>query len=233
MPPAAIRNVLITGAGRGLGLEFARQYADAGWNVIACCRQPKEARALADLDAEVVKLDVTDARDVTALSKRLAATAIDLFLCNAGVAGARNPALAGTSKADFDAVMRTNVLGPMWLSAALADRIAAGGEGRGGKMAYLSSRMGSIGAMSNSGSALYRASKAALNAIVKAVALELSPRGVVAIALHPGWVRTDMGGAGADIEPEASVAGMRTVIERAGARDSGRFFDYTGKELPW
>jgi NAD(P)-dependent dehydrogenase (short-subunit alcohol dehydrogenase family) len=226
-------NVLITGAGRGLGLEFARQYARDGWDVIGCCRHPKAALPLADLGAEIVKLDVADARDVTALSKRLAATTIDLFICNAGIAGARNPVLAGTTQADFDAVMRTNVLGPMWLSAALADRIAAGGQGRGGKIAYVSSRMGSIGAMANAGSALYRASKAALNAIVKAVALELAPRGVVAIALHPGWVRTDMGGAGADIDPETSVAGMRGVIERAGSRDSGRFFDYTGKEVPW
>jgi len=226
-------NVLITGASRGLGLEFARQYAADGWEVIGCCRHPKAARALADSGAEVVKLDVTDARDVTALSKRLAATAIDLFICNAGVAGARNPVLSGTTQADFDAVMRTNVLGPMWLAAALADRIAAGGDGRGGKIAFLSSRMGSIAAMSNAGSALYRASKAALNAIAKAVALELAPRGVVVIALHPGWVRTDMGGAGADIEAQASVAGMRAVIARAGARDSGRFFDYTGKEVLW
>jgi NAD(P)-dependent dehydrogenase (short-subunit alcohol dehydrogenase family) len=93
--------------------------------------------------------------------------------------------------------------------------------------------MGSIGAMANSGSALYRASKAGLNAIVKAAALELAPRGVIAIALHPGWVKTDMGGAGADIDAPASVAGMRAVLGRAGARESGRFFDYTGKELPW
>jgi NAD(P)-dependent dehydrogenase (short-subunit alcohol dehydrogenase family) len=228
-----MRNVLITGANRGLGLEFARQYARDGWEVIACCRHPKAARALADLGAEVFKLDVADAGDVTALSKRLAGTTIDLFICNAGVAGARNPVLTGTTQADFDAVMRTNVLGPMWLSAALADRIAAGAGGRGGKIAYLSSRMGSIAAMANAGSALYRASKAALNAIAKAVALELAPRGVVAIALHPGWVRTDMGGAGADLEAEASVAGMRTVIARVEARDSGRFFDYTGKDVPW
>lgn len=226
-------NVLITGASRGLGLEFTRQYARDGWEVIACCRHPKAARALLDIDADPVKLDVTEARDVTALSKRLAATPIDLFICNAGVTGERNPVLAGTTQSDFDAVMRTNVLGPIWLSAALADRIAAGGGGRGGKIAYLSSRMGSIAAMANSGSALYRASKAALNAIVKAVALELAPRGVVAIALRPGWVRTDMGGAGADLHAEASVAGMRAVVERAGKRDSGRFFDYTGKDVPW
>lgn len=225
--------VLITGASRGLGLEFARQYGGAGWQVIGCCRNPKAARALVDNAAEVIKLDVTDARDVTALSKRLAATTLDLCICNAGVTGARNPVLAATSQADFDAVMRTNVLGPVWLAAALADRIAGGGNGRGGKIAFLSSRMGSIAAMANAGSALYRASKAALNAIAKAVALELAPRGVVSIALHPGWVRTDMGGPGADIEAEASVAGMRAVIARVVARDSGRFFDYTGKELPW
>jgi NAD(P)-dependent dehydrogenase (short-subunit alcohol dehydrogenase family) len=225
--------VLITGASRGLGLEFARQYGAAGWEVIGCCRHPKAARALSENAVEVIKLDVTDARDVTALSKRLAATTVDLLVCNAGVTGERNPVLTGTTQADFDAVMRTNVLGPMWLAAALADRIAGSGEARGGKIAFLSSRMGSIAAMANAGSALYRASKAALNAIAKAVALELAPRGVVTIALHPGWVRTDMGGAGADIEAEASVAGMRAVIARAGASDSGRFFDYTGKELPW
>jgi NAD(P)-dependent dehydrogenase (short-subunit alcohol dehydrogenase family) len=219
---------LITGANRGLGLEFAQQYAGDGWEVIGCCRHPKAAAALSQVATTTVKLDVTDARDVTALSKRFAATTIDVLVCNAGVAGTRAPVLAATTQADFDGVMRTNVLGPMWLTAALAGRVAAGG-----KIAYLSSRMGSIAAMANSGSALYRASKAALNAIVKAAALELAPRGVIAIALHPGWVKTDLGGAGADIDAQTSVGGMRAVLERAGARESGRFFDYTGKELPW
>lgn len=218
---------LITGANRGLGLEFARQYAGAGWEVIGGCRHPKAAGDLSQL-ATAVKLDVTDARDVTALSKRLAATTIDVLVCNAGTAGARAAVLAATTQADFDSVMRTNVLGPMWVTAALAHRVAAGG-----KLAYLSSRMGSIGAMANAGSAAYRASKAALNAIVKAVALELAPRGVVALALHPGWVKTGMGGPGADIDVQTSVAGMRAVLDRAGVRESGRFFDYTGKELPW
>jgi len=220
--------VLITGANRGLGLEFARQYAGDGWEVIGCCRHPKAAGALSQVATTTVKLDVIDARDVTALSKRFAATTIDVLVCNAGVAGTRAPVLTATTQADFDGVMRTNVLGPMWLTAALAGRVAAGG-----KIAYLSSRMGSIAAMANSGSALYRASKAALNAIVRAAALELAPRGVIAIALHPGWVKTDLGGSGADIDAPTSVAGMRSVLERAGVRESGRFFDYTGKELPW
>src|SRR6266478_4576956 len=134
---------LITGASRGLGLEFARQYAGDGWEVIGCCRHPKAAAALSQL-ATTVKLDVTDARDVTALSKRFATTTIDVLVCNAGIAGARAPVLTATTQADFDGVMRTNVLGPMWLTAALAGRVAAGG-----KIAYLSSRMGSIGAMAN------------------------------------------------------------------------------------
>ncbi|HWZ70979.1 MAG TPA: SDR family oxidoreductase [Casimicrobiaceae bacterium] len=219
---------LITGANRGLGLEFTRQYMRDGWQVIGCCRNPDAAHELADAGAEVMKLDVTQAADVTAASKRLAATSIDLVVCNAGVAGARAPVLSPVTQADFDQVMRTNVLGPMWVSAALADHILPGG-----KIAYLSSRMGSIGLMTNAGSALYRASKAALNAVVKAVALELASRGVTAIALHPGWVKTDMGGAGADIDAETSVAGMRAVIERARSDVSGHFFDYTGKELPW
>ena len=224
---------LITGASRGLGLEFCRQYARDGWQVIGCCRHPEAAQELAELGAETVQLDVTAARDVTALSKRLAGVAVDLFVCNAGVAGARTPVLSATTQRDFDVVMRTNVLGPLWLTAALADRVVAGRDGHGGKIAYLSSRMGSIAGMSHPGSAVYRASKAALNAIVRAVSLELGPRGVTAIALHPGWVRTDMGGSNADIDAATSVAGMRAVIERAGSRDNGRFFDHTGAELRW
>lgn len=219
---------LITGANRGLGLEFTRQYMRNGWRVIGCCRNPDAAGELATAGAEVMKLDVTRAADVTAASKRLAATSIDLVVCNAGVAGARAAVLSPVTQADFDQVMRTNVLGPMWISAALASRLRPGG-----KIAYLSSRMGSIGAMSNAGSALYRASKAALNAVVKAVALELASRGATAIALHPGWVKTDMGGAGADIDAKTSVAGMRAVIEGAGPLVSGHFLDYTGKEIPW
>ena len=219
---------LITGANRGLGLEFTRQYLQDGWRVIGCCRDPDAAHELANAGAEVMKLDVTQAADVTAASKRLAGTSIDLVVCNAGVAGARAPVLSPVTQADFDHVMRTNVLGPMWISAALADHVRPGG-----KITYLSSRMGSIGAMNNAGSALYRASKAALNAVVKAISLELASRDVTAIALHPGWVKTDMGGAGADIDAGTSVTGMRAVIERAGSRVSGHFFDYTGKELPW
>ena len=219
---------LITGANRGLGLEFTRQYLRDGWRVIGCCRNPDAAGELATAGAEVMKLDVTQAADVTAASKRLAGTSIDLVVCNAGVTGPRTPVLSPVTQAEFDQVMRTNVLGPMWISAALAEHVRSGG-----KIAYLSSRMGSIGAMSNAGSALYRASKAALNAVVKAVALELASRGATAIALHPGWVKTDMGGAGADIDAETSVAGMRAVIEGAGPRVSGHFLDYAGKEIPW
>jgi NAD(P)-dependent dehydrogenase (short-subunit alcohol dehydrogenase family) len=219
---------LITGANRGLGLEFTRQYLRDGWRVIGCCRDPGAADELAAAGAEVMKLDVTQAADVTAASKRLAGTNIDLVVCNAGVAGARAPIVSPVTQADFDQVMRTNVLGPMWISAALANHLRPGG-----KIAYLSSRMGSIGAMSNAGSALYRASKAALNAVVKAVSLELASRGVTAIALHPGWVKTDMGGAGADLDAETSVAGMRAVIKGAGPRVNGHFLDYTGKEIPW
>ena len=219
---------LITGANRGLGLEFARQYVRDGWRVLGCCRDPDAARELADAGAEVMKMDVTQVADVTAASKRLAGTGIDVLVCNAGVSGTRAPVLTAITQTDFDQVMRTNVLGPMWITSSFADCML-----RGSKIAYVSSRMGSIGAMGNAGSALYRSSKAALNAVVKAVSLELASRGVTAIALHPGWVRTDMGGAGADIDAETSIAGMRAVIEGAGPSVSGHFLDYTGKEIPW
>jgi NAD(P)-dependent dehydrogenase (short-subunit alcohol dehydrogenase family) len=219
---------LITGANRGLGLEFSRQYVRDGWQVIGCCRDPGAAGELAGAGAEVMKLDVTQASDVTAASRRLVGRSIDLIVCNAGVTGPRTSVLSPVTQAEFDQVMRTNVLGPMWISAALAGNVRPGG-----KIAYLSSRMGSIGTMGNAGSALYRASKAALNAVVKAVALELAARGVTALALHPGWVKTDMGGASADIDAGTSVTGMRAVIERAGLPVSGHFLDYTGIEIPW
>jgi len=219
---------LITGAGRGIGFELARQYRDAGWDVLATCRNADAVARLEALGCTTSLLDVADVAAIEALAGGVPVNSLDLVVLNAGVAGDRKPVLDPTAPEDFDAVMRTNVLGPMRLVAALADRVR-----KGGRIAVISSRMGSIGGIANGRSALYRASKAAVNAVARAAAIELAPRGIIVVVLHPGWVRTDMGGAQADIDVATSVTGMRATIAQTSTADSGRFVDYAGAAIGW
>lgn len=221
--------ILVVGASRGIGLEFVRQYAGDGARVIATHRRPEDAGRLRSLGARPLALDVTDCAAVAEAGRRLAGEPLDLALLNAGVYGPRTSAIAAPTAADFDAVMHTNVLAPMQLIAALAPALVA----TRGKLAVLSSAMGSTGLMTNPSGWLYRASKAALNSALRAAALELGPQGVVCMAFHPGWVRTDMGGTGADIDAATSVAGMRRVIEQANDSHNGKFLKYTGEQLAW
>ncbi len=223
--------VLITGAGRGLGLEFAKQYADDGWTVHAACRDPEAAATLRGLGdgVRLARLDVTSAEQVAELADDLRGEAIDLLLNNAGIYGPREYPLGEIDYAAWAEVLRVNTLAPLRVAAAFAEHVATSGQKR---MAFVSSRMGSI--EQNSGGAyIYRSSKAALNAAVKSLAIDLAPRGVTAVVIHPGWVRTDMGGPGAAIAPAESVAGMRRVFARLTPDDGGRFFGYDGSNLPW
>jgi NAD(P)-dependent dehydrogenase (short-subunit alcohol dehydrogenase family) len=222
------KTVLVLGANRGLGLEFAKQYAADGYDVIATCRRPTEASELRRLGVRIEALDTSTASSIEALAKNLEGESIDVLICNAGVYGPRGDAMTDMPTEDFDLVMRTNVLGPLRLTLAFASNVA---KARG-VMAFLSSRMGSIGTMSTSSGIAYRASKAALNAVVKAASLELGKRGVRVVSLHPGWVRTDMGGPTATLTPTESVAGLRHVIENASDLHGG-FYDNTGASIPW
>src|SRR4051794_14915001 len=193
--------LLVTGANRGLGLEFVRQFSAAGWEVIATCRTPDRAEDLKRLAGEprraieIQRLDVTDPGSVKALAASLGQRAIDLLIANAGIIVAPD---APVTPENFDLVMHTNVLGPLLVAEALADHVAAS-EKR--LMAFISSKMGSIATIESGGSILYRASKAALNAGMRTLSFGLRSRKVSLIALHPGWVRTDMGGSGADLAP--------------------------------
>lgn len=218
--------VLVVGASRGIGLEFVRQYRGDGARVLATHRAPADGVRLGALGAEPLPLDVLDAAAIDALGRRLAGERLAAAIVNAGIYGPRTEGLAAPPVEAFDAVMRTNVLAAMRLIPLLAPALAGGG-----RLAVLSSRMGSMSLMQSSSGWLYRASKAAVNAVLKAASVELGPRGIVCLALHPGWVRTDMGGAGANIDVADSVAGMRRVI--AGASANGGFFDYAGEPLPW
>jgi len=219
-------NVLVVGASRGIGLEFVRQYRADGATVTATARDDDAIARLVALGATAIRLDVLDATSASGLAWQIDGAAFDVAIVNAGVSGARGPSLA-PAEDDFDRVMRTNVLGPMRVIPQVVEAMAPSG-----KVAVLSSLMGSIGARAAAGSTLYRASKAAVNSVMKDASLAFAQRATF-VSLHPGWVRTDMGGAGADIDVETSVAGMRKVIAGISARDNGSFFNYDGKAIAW
>ena len=223
--------VMITGANRGLGLEFARQYADDGWSVIATCRKPEDATELNAIDGVTVyPLNVTNFKAVRALADRLKGAAIDVLINNAGVYGPKSSAL---NEIDFDAweqVLRTNALAPLCVAQCFAAHVAASDRKC---IATLSSKMGSMTDNTSGGSYIYRSSKAAVNAVMKSLANDLGPQGVISVLLHPGWVRTDMGGPSGLIGVEQSVAGMRHVIDAVDMSASGHFYAYDGAEIPW
>ena len=223
--------VMITGANRGLGLEFARQYAADGWSVIATCRNPEQANDLNAIDGALVHaLSVTDFYAVAKLADELRGTAIDVLINNAGVYG---PKGCGLNELDFDVwqdVLRTNTLAPLRVSQCFADHVAASDLKC---IATLSSKMGSMADNTSGGSYIYRSSKAAVNAVMKSLSHDLGPQGVSVVVLHPGWVRTDMGGPGGLIDADESVSGMRKVIASASGTASGRFYNYDGADIPW
>ncbi|MGE0650955.1 MAG: SDR family oxidoreductase [Alphaproteobacteria bacterium] len=224
-------SVLITGANRGLGLEFARQYAADGWRVHAACRMPDRATELAGIkgDVTVHPLDVTDSGAITALVDALGNDAIDVLVNNAGVYG-RRQSLGRIDYGGWESVLRTNVLAPIAMTEAFLPALQRAEKPR---VALITSRMGSIADNTSGGYYAYRSSKAALNAAGRSLALDLREQGIVVLMLHPGWVRTDMGGASAPLEPRDSIAALRRIIDGAKMTDSGRFFSYNGSEVPW
>ncbi|MBY0227924.1 MAG: SDR family oxidoreductase [Gemmataceae bacterium] len=222
--------VLLTGANRGLGLEFARQYAAAGWRVVACCREPARADELRALPVEVKPLDVRDLAGIALLADDLKGQPIDLLLANAGVYGPAKMFLGQLDYAAWAEVLLVNTLAPVRLAECFADHVAASGRKL---IACVSSRMGSIGDNATGRHYLYRSSKAALNAAARSLSIDLKERGVTVVALHPGWVKTDMGGQDADLEIPDAVRSIIATLDKAGPAQSGKFLDHDGTELPW
>ena len=224
--------VLITGASRGLGLEFTRQYAADGWRVYAPCRDPAGAKDLAAVKGDVSAdtLDVDDPSQVAALAKKLSGEPIDVLINNAGIFGPKD---LTRDNVDYDAwgrVFRTNVMGPLAVSSALLSNVE---NSEGKSIATVTSRMGSIGDTTGGEEYIYRSSKAAVNMVMTCLANELAGDGVKVVLLHPGWVKTDMGGPDAAIDAKESVTGMRAVIAGLKESDSGGFLNYDGTEIPW
>lgn len=223
---------LITGANRGLGLEFAKQYAADDWKVIATCRRPDEAEALGALEGsiQIYPLDVTDFARVEQLARKLSGEAIDLLINNAGVSGPRAMTYNNVDYAAWSEVLRINTMAPLKMSAAFLDHLA---RGQDRKIVTISSKMGSMADNTSGGAYIYRSSKAAVNAVMKSLSMDLRDQNFIVVVLNPGWVRTEMGGPGATTDAFESVAGMRDVIDNLRIEDSGRFLHYDGTEIPW
>jgi len=228
--------VLITGGNRGLGLEFARQYAADGWQVFAACRAPDAAKELHQLATEsgerirILKMDVTDAASVRAVAVELNGQPIDLLLNNAGVGGPRNERIGSLDYAAWARVLDANTLGPMRVVEAFLENVARGSQKR---IVTITSGMGSLADNTSGDSYAYRSSKSAVNMVMKSLAIDLAPRGITCVVVNPGWVRTDMGGPQGKLSPAESIKALRSVIAALRAEDSGRFLNYDGKPYPW
>ena len=224
--------VLVTGAGRGIGLEFARQYAGDGWAVIATIRDAAKGAALAAFgrNVEVHLLDVTDRGAIARLAKELAGRAIDVLICNAGIYGDKaKQEFGAVDWTEWEAVLRTNLMAPMALAESFVEHVGASERKL---IVMMTSQMGST-AEAWGGSYIYRTSKAALNNIARTMSGDLQPRGITVIAIDPGWVKTEMGGPNAQITPEHSVGHMRKLFAKAGRRQTGQYLRYDGATHPW
>jgi NAD(P)-dependent dehydrogenase (short-subunit alcohol dehydrogenase family) len=220
--------VLITGCDTGLGVEFARQYAAEGYRVFATCLDPGTARATREIegDVRVLKLDVSDLDAIDALASELESEPIDILLSNAGL-GKHHPGFGDTDYDQWHRILDVNLIGPMKLAEAFVEHVAASPMK---VMAFVSSRMGSVALNLTGGSYAYRSSKSGLNAVVKSLAVDLMPRGILVLALHPGWAKTEPG---ARVDVDRSVAGMRAVIQRCSRHETGSFFAFNDTLLPW
>ncbi len=232
-----MRSVLITGSNRGLGLEWVRQYAAAGWRVYATCRRPDLAAELEQLAAahphvSVHGLDVTEAGTIKAAAGLVGRDGLDLLVNNAGVYFERwgKDVLGKVDYRDWEQTFRVNTLGAMRVTEALVEPLARGNRPL---VVAITSHMGSIADITSPRDYAYRSSKAALNAAMKGLSADLAPRGIGVLMLHPGWVRTRMGGATAPLTPEESVSAMRGLVEEFELSRSGTFLRYDGSEIPW
>ncbi|MEQ9642974.1 MAG: SDR family oxidoreductase [Alphaproteobacteria bacterium] len=226
--------VMITGASRGIGLEFVRQYAAEGWRIYACCRTPAKAEALQEIakgsggKVTAHALDVDDEASVKAAAAELADAKIDVLINNAGINPARDNGLGDIDYDKWMDAFRTNVLGPVRVVEHFIDKLD--GEK---KLITISSLMGSITENQASNGIVYRSSKTAVNMAMDCIANGVNDKGIAVVAFHPGWVKTDMGGPNAAVEIPDSVSGMRKVIGELTAADNGTFRNFDGGRIAW
>jgi NAD(P)-dependent dehydrogenase (short-subunit alcohol dehydrogenase family) len=229
-------SILITGANRGLGLEFCKQYAADGWRIFACCRQPEHALQLQTLAKQyhqlsIHQLDVSNFQQIDELAQQLGSETIDILLNNAGIYGDKTDDEFGAL--DYELwlqTLRTNTLAPVKLAEAFLPQLL---KSERKLIVAITSLMGSMTDNNSGGSILYRSSKAGLNAAMKSLSIDLQPQHIAVLILHPGWVRTDMGGNAAPSSAEESISGMRQVIDGFSLEKTGSFLNFKGQALPW
>jgi NAD(P)-dependent dehydrogenase (short-subunit alcohol dehydrogenase family) len=229
----AAYQVLITGANRGIGLEFTKQYAQDGWRVFACCREPQSASALQAIanthnNVQIFALDVGDFAQIDALALQLKHESIDLLLNNAGVYP--DSSFGNIDYNEWLNGFKINSMAPLKIAEAFVQHIS---RGQLKKIATLSSKMGSLDDNSSGASYSYRTSKVAANMVMKSLSIDLKPYGISVVTLHPGWVQTDMGGNNALISAQTSVTGMRKVIADTNLSNTGKFIAYDGQAINW
>lgn len=231
-----MHTILITGSNRGLGLEWVRLYVQQGWHVFATCRNPIKAYELLSIAKEnhnisIHQLDVTNQNEIDALAKELNAYAIDILINNAGVyLDKNNSSIGSLDYKSWEDTFRINTLGPIRVSEAFLQHITAS-EKR--LIVTISSHMGSIADIQTTGSYYYRSSKAALNAAMRSLSIELRPKNIGVLLLHPGWVQTDLGGKNATLTTKQSVLSMHEVIKQFSIEKTGKFIRYDGFPMPW
>ena len=227
------QTILITGANRGIGLEYVKQYAESGQQVYATVRDPAKATALQQLAAkhtniQVLALDVSDVSAIRDLAGQLSALTIDILISNAGTYP--DSVFGKTDPQAWLQAFQVNTLTTYYLAEAFLPQLRRANQA---KLIAMTSKMGSIEDNGSGGEYIYRSSKTALNMVVKSLALDLREFNIQVAALHPGWVRTDMGGPNGLIDAETSVRGLRQVIEGLSSAQSGEFIAYDGKNIPW
>ncbi|MDI1297790.1 SDR family oxidoreductase [Methylotenera sp.] len=225
--------VLVTGANRGIGLEFTQQYAEDGYSVLACCRDPQHASALQTLakahaNIRILHLDVADFAQIDALALQLKDEKIDVLINNAGVYP--ESSLGDANTENWLDAFKINSIAPLKMATAFTAHIA---NSKLKKIATLSSKMGSMSDNAGGGSYIYRSTKTAVNMVMKSLSIDVKPAGIAVVTLHPGWVLTDMGGSNALIDTKTSVVGLRQVIENLNLNNTGKFIAYDGKEIAW
>jgi NAD(P)-dependent dehydrogenase (short-subunit alcohol dehydrogenase family) len=225
-------NVLITGANRGIGLQLTKHYIEAGWEVIATYRNAEgnEAlQALASPQLTLLQADVNNDEGINKIASYFQGQGLDLLINNAGIYGPRDQTFGKVERQAWREILEVNTISPMMLAQSLADSLAQ----NKGTLAIISSKVGSIDDNTSGNAYMYRSSKTAVNQVIKCLSIDLGPRDITVVSLHPGWVRTDMGGPNGSIDVVESVTGLTNVIAHVSADQNGHFINYDGSPIPW
>ena len=228
-------SILITGTNRGIGLEFVKHYLKNNEKVIATCRNRNSAKDLLELknttsNLSLLELDVSKPNSIDEFTSKIANQPIDTFINNAGVFGPRNIEFGNFNAKEWLDVFKVNTIAPLLITQKILKNLRLGKDK---KLVFISSKVGSIEDNTEGGMYIYRTSKTALNQVIKSLSIDLKEENFIVVALHPGWVQTDMGGPNALIDTKTSVKGMTEAIDNLTSKNSGKFYNYDGSAIPW